>query len=81
MSNFEELQKELLNGDKAKKVKKIVNSDEGKRIGKTIDGEALRKAAASGDQVALGNILSKVLSTDDGKALVRRIGESLGNKQ
>ncbi|NLW65270.1 MAG: hypothetical protein GXY26_03440 [Clostridiales bacterium] len=81
MGDFEKLRKELLNGDKAQKVKNIVNSAEGKRIGKNIDGEALRKAAESGDQETLSNILGKVLSTDDGKDLVRRIEESLGNKQ
>lgn len=81
MGDFEKLRKELLNGDKAQKVKNIVNSAEGKRIGKNIDGEALRKAAESGDQETLSNILGKVLSTDDGKDLVRHIEESLGNKQ
>lgn len=81
MSDFDKLKKELLSGDKAKKVNKIVNSPEGKRIGKMVDGDALKKAAQSGDEKTVNNILGKVLATDDGKELVRRIGESLGNKQ
>lgn len=81
MSDFEKLSKELLSGDNAKKVNKIVNSPEGKRIGKTVDGNALKKAAQSGDEKTISNILNSVLATDEGKKLLRRIKEDLGNKQ
>ncbi|MEF9971354.1 MAG: hypothetical protein RR731_03470 [Oscillospiraceae bacterium] len=57
---------------------KVVNSSEGKRIGKMIDGNALKKAAATGDQETMSRILNQVLSTEDGRALVKKISESFG---
>ena len=39
---------------------------------------ALKKAAMQGDQETLTKILAQVMSTQDGKALVKKISESFG---
>lgn len=80
MSDFEKMSKELLTGGKKGAVNSVVNSKEGKNISKMVDGKALKKAAMEGDQETLNRILGQVLSTEDGKAFVRKISESFGKK-
>lgn len=80
MSELEKMSKELLSNGKAGAVENVVNSKEGKSIGKMIDGNALKKAAAEGDNETLNRILGQVLATDDGKALLKKINESFGKK-
>ena len=80
MKEFEKMSRELLTGGKKGAVDSVVNSKEGKSISKMVDGNALKKAAMEGDQETLNRILAKVMSTEDGKAFVRKISESFGKK-
>lgn len=78
MKDAEKLGKELFSGDKAGKAKEVINSEAGKRVGKMVDGKALKKALAEGDKDTMSRILNQVMSTDDGKALVKQISERFG---
>ncbi len=80
MSDLEKMSKELFKGSKSGMVNDVVNSKEGKNIGKMIDGNALKKAAVEGDKDTLNKILGQVLSTEDGKALFKKISDSFGKK-
>lgn len=78
MSDFTKMSKELLKGGKAGEINKVVNSPEGKKIGSMVDGNALKKAVAEGDKDTMNRILSQILSTDEGKALAKRISDNFG---
>lgn len=80
MNDFDKMSKELLKGNKAGDLKNVVNSTEGQKIGKMVDGNALKKAIASGDNDTVNRIMNQVLSTDEGKALAKKISESFGKK-
>ena len=80
MDNFEKMSKELLTGGKKGAVDSVVNSKEGKNISKMVDGKELKKAAMEGDQETLSRILNQVMSTEDGKAFVKKVSESFGKK-
>ncbi|MGI5984369.1 MAG: hypothetical protein GXY01_06730 [Clostridiales bacterium] len=80
MNEFEKISKELLKGGKANDVKNVVNSAEGKKIGKMVDGNALKKAVAEGDNDTVNKIVNQFLSTNEGKALAKKISESFGKK-
>ena len=79
MTDFERMQKELSSSKNSADLKKFAQSPEAARIGKTVDGNALKKAAMTGDKETLGRILQQVLSTEDGKALAKMVGENFGN--
>ncbi|NCB74712.1 MAG: hypothetical protein EOM51_08220 [Clostridia bacterium] len=78
MSDFTKMSKELLKGGKAGEINKVVNSPEGKKIGSMVDGNALKKAVAEGDKDTMNRILGQILSTEEGKALAKRINDSFG---
>lgn len=78
MNEIDKIKKELLNNENTKKVEKLAGTDEAKRISKMINVDDLKKAATNGDKDALQNILGKVLSSEDGKKLVQKIGENFG---
>ena len=80
MKDFDRMSKDLLKGDKAGDLKNVVNSAEGQKIGKMVDGNALKKAIASGDNDTVNRIMNQVLSTDEGKALAKKISDSFGKK-
>ena len=80
MGNFENISKELLKGGKGNEIQKIVNSPESQKISKMVDGNALKKAVSDGDNDTVNRIMSKFLSTDEGKALAKKIGDRFGNK-
>jgi hypothetical protein len=80
MGNFENMSKELLKGGKGNEIKKIVNSPDSQKISKMVDGNALKKAVSDGDNDTVNRIMSQFLSTDEGKALAKKIGERFGNK-
>jgi len=80
MGNFENMSKELLKGGKANELQKVVNSSESQKISKMVDGNALKKAVADGDNNTVNRILSQFLSTDEGKALAKKIGDRFGIK-
>lgn len=76
--NAEKLGKELFSGSKASAANEVINSKAGKNVGKMVDGKALKKALAEGDKETMNKILNQVLSTEDGKALVKQISERFG---
>lgn len=80
MGNFENMSKELLKGEKGKELQKVVNSAEGQKISKMVDGNALKKAVEDGDKNTVNNIMSQFLSTDEGKALAKKISDKFGIK-
>ena len=43
-----------------------------------MDGNALKKAVAEGDKDTMNRILGQILSTEEGKALAKRISDSFG---
>lgn len=80
MADFESIKREMMASGKGAQLEKLAKSSEVARIGKTIDKDALKKAAAEGDQATLGRMLEQVMSTDDGKALLKKVSESFGGK-
>ncbi|NLH00967.1 MAG: DUF2461 domain-containing protein [Clostridiales bacterium] len=80
MNDFEKMRQELIKNGKADQLKNVVNSAEGQKIGKMVDGNALKKAIAEGDKDTVNRVLAQVLSTDEGKALAKKISESFGKK-
>lgn len=70
---FEEIGRQLERQGKTADIKRLAESEDGKKIRSMIDAEKLKKAAGSGDSKALHELLSGVLSTDEGK----RLAESL----
>lgn len=80
MKDIEGMKKELMSSGKAAEIKKFAKSPEAARLSRSVDAGALKKAAASGDSEALGQILKQVLSTPDGQALAKKIGETFGQK-
>lgn len=73
MQNFENIGKELSRRGKTEDIKRIAESADGQRVSRMIDSKALEQAAKSGDNAALRNILSSVLSTDEGKRLAESV--------
>ena len=80
MSDFEKISRELLKSGNADELNKVVNSAEGKKISGMVDGNALKKAVAEGDNSTVNRILRQFLSTDEGKALAKKIGDGFGKK-
>ena len=80
MSDFEKMSRDLLKGAKGDEINKIVNSAEGKKISGMVDGNALKKAVAEGDGSTINRILGQFLSTEEGKALAKKIGDNFGKK-
>ena len=80
MKDFDKISKDLFKSGKGSDLKNVVNSSEGQKIGKMVDGNALKKAIADGDNDTVNRIMNQVLSTDEGKALAKKISESFGKK-
>ncbi len=80
MNELEKIKNELASGEKGENLKNLATSRELANIGKTVDPEAIKKAVSSGDQEAIGRILQQVLATQDGQALLKKVGESFGEK-
>jgi hypothetical protein len=74
--NLEEMKRELAASGKTSQLKKMASSPEAERLAKTIDKNALKSAAARGDEKALGQMLQKVLSTEDGQALLKKVSRN-----
>lgn len=74
MRDLENIGKQLQKSGKANELRSLAESPEGKRISEMLDAKTVEQAAKSGDTAALQEILRKVLSTDDGKALARKLG-------
>ena len=71
--NLEELGRRLQQGGKADKIKQIAQSLDGERLGQLVDAKAVEAAAKSGDDKALRNMLSQILSTEEGQKLAQNI--------
>ena len=65
------------NGDE---LKSLADTEDGRAVRKLLapQGEALKKAAASGDASALSAALKDVIATEEGRKLVERLGAMLG---
>ena len=73
MQNFENIGRELERRGKTEGIRKIAESADGQSLSRMIDASAVEQAAKSGDTEALKNIVSKVLSTDEGKRLAQSL--------
>lgn len=73
MQNFSDVSRELEKRGKISEVKRLAESAEGQKISGMIDAKSLEKAAVSGDGEALKNILSSVLSTEEGRKLAENV--------
>ena len=77
MKDLEKLGAELNKSGKGEKLKSIADSAEGKAISRMVDSARVEQAAKSGDTAALRDILSQVLSTDEGKRLAEKVKDAM----
>lgn len=73
MQNFSDVSRELEKRGKISEVKRLAESAEGQKISGMIDRKRLEKAAVAGDGETLKNILSSVLSTEEGRKLAENV--------
>lgn len=73
MQNISDVSRELEKRGKISEVKRLAESAEGQKISGMIDRKRLEKAAVAGDGEALKNILSSVLSTEEGRKLAENV--------
>lgn len=73
MQDLEALGKELLQGEKGKRLESVIHSPEGKRLEQQLDPVAVEKAARSGDPAQIRALLQQVLATEEGKALAQKL--------
>ena len=78
VNNFEDVGQELMRRGKTGDIKKLAESEDGQKIKGMIDAEKIQQAARSGDSKALQEMLSAVLSTDEGKRLAENVRKMLG---
>ena len=80
MQNFEKLGQELDRMGKTEDIKRLAESDIGQRISRIVDAQAVEAAARSGDSQSLQQMLSQVLSTDEGKKLAESVQKLMQGK-
>ena len=80
MNDFEKMGKGLMGSMDEKKINSLANSEDSKRLSQLFDAGEAEKAAKSGDMSALRDILSKVMSTEEGKRLAQQVSGMLDNK-
>jgi len=73
MQNFEQLGMELERRGKTDKLKALAETEDVQRLGKMIDPGTVERAAKNGDSDALRQLLSTVLSTEEGKRLAQSV--------
>lgn len=73
MQNFEQLGRELEKRGKTESIRKLAESSDGAKLAGMVDASALENAARSGDSEAIRLMLSKVLSTQEGKRLAENV--------
>jgi len=73
LNRFEDIGRELERRGKSDKIRQLAESPDGQRLSSIIDVKAVESAAKNGDSAALSGILSKVLSTEEGKRLAEDI--------
>ena len=79
VNRFEDIGRELERRGRTDDIKRLAESEDGRRISRMIDTEKIQQAAKSGDSKALHDMLSAVLSTDEGKRLAENVRKMLGN--
>ena len=77
MKDLERLGEELSRSGKGERLKSLADTAEGKAVSRMVDQENLERAATSGDTAALKDILSQVLSTDEGKRLAEKLKKAM----
>lgn len=77
MQELEKLGQELSRSGKGDKLKSLADSADGMAVSRMLDPAAVEKAAKSGDMAALKSMLSRVLSTDEGKRLADSIQKAM----
>ena len=77
MKDLERLGEELSRSGKGERLKSLADTAEGKAVSRMEDQEKLERAAKSGDTAALKDILSQVLSTDEGKRLAEKLKKAM----
>lgn len=77
MKDLERLGEELNRSGKGEKLKSLADSAEGRAISRMVDQSRVEQAAKSGDTAALRDILSQVLSTDEGKRLAEKLKKAM----
>lgn len=77
MNELERLGKQLSESGKTEKLKSIADSADGRAISNMFDAAEVGRAAKSGDMAALQGILSKVLSTDEGRRLAENLKKAM----
>lgn len=73
MQNFEQLGRELDKRGKTDSIRRLAESPDGAKLAGMVDASAIEKAARSGDSEAIKAMLSKVLSTQEGKRLAENV--------
>ena len=77
MKDLEKLGAALSKSGEGEKLQSIADSAEGKAISRMVDSARVEQAAKSGDTAALRDILSQVLSTDEGKRLAEKLKKAM----
>lgn len=77
MKDLERLGEELSRSGKGERLKSLADTAEGKAVSRMVYQEKLERAAKSGDTAALKDILSQVLSTDEGKRLAEKLKKAM----
>ena len=72
--DFAELKREL---ESKKALKAAAQSEAGQKLLQQVDSAEVERAAKSGDAAALKSILSRVLSTPEGKELAQQVQEAM----
>ena len=74
---LEKLEKELRGRSE---LKSLADSPEGRTLAAQLDDRALRAAVKRGDGAALQDILQRVLSTPEGRALAEKVQKAVEGK-
>lgn len=73
MQDLEKVGRELLQGANGKALREAADSPEARRLSQSLDPAEVERAARSGDPEQLRALLSRVLSTDEGRALAEKL--------
>lgn len=73
MEKFDELSRRLERQGKTEDIKNLAQSEESRRLAAMVDAGAIEAAAKRGDEAALRNILSGLLSTNEGRKLAENV--------
>ena len=79
VNSFEDVGQELMRRGKTDDIKRLAESEDGQKISRMVDAEKLRQAAGSGNSKTIHELLSAVLSTDEGKRLAENVRKMLGS--